>query len=144
LAATLVLLVTGASSLTIAMSGSMVYAQMGGALTSALLGVLVAAVVHRDHADMLAAAGPLCIVFGSLLIVAYFFAELTSPHAAVLALAFLLSGGLSRLRSQDQQVFRWLSAAIVVVLVSSVVLNAGVRFAKSLETPSDNPYAAYE
>jgi len=143
LVAALVLLVAGASSLTVAMSGSIMYAQLGGVLTSALVGILVGAIVHRDHAEMLAAAGPLCVVFGSLLIVAYFFAALTGPHAVMLALAFLLSGGLVRLCSEGRPVYRWLSAAIVVLLVSAVVLNAGVRFAKSLKPTSDNPYAAY-
>lgn len=144
LTASLVLLVAGASSLTVAMSGSVIYGQLGGALTSALAGVLVAALIHRDAAEMQAAAGPLCIVLGSLLIIGHFFAELSAPHAVTLALAFLLSGRLIRFRLQSRPVFSWLSAALVVLLVSAVVLNAGVRFAQSLKSTGDNPYAAYQ
>lgn len=91
----LVLVVTLATSVVLAMSGVLLYGLLTGAAAATLVGT-VAVPVFRDDTDQLssgfaAAGGVLAVLVGGLVALGYFFAELTGTNAVLLVAGLLLA-----------------------------------------------------
>jgi hypothetical protein len=88
-----VLLIVAAAggAVVIALSGALVYGELCGAVAAALAGTFaVALATGNDRVD--GAAGPLTFSFVALIVLGYFYAELTLVNAVLLALTTLLAG----------------------------------------------------
>ena len=89
----LVLVVAFGSVITMVGAKSLVLGQLFGVLTAAIAGCALGSALVGTHRGPDAAAGPLVILFGSLLMAGHFFAELTLTHAALLLGAMSFAGG---------------------------------------------------
>jgi len=91
--ATLLILVALGIAGVLGMSGSFSYAQLAGAAAAALIGTKLAALRGRYLEGLGGAAGVITLAIGSMLLLGYFFAELTPGNAVLLTLALLAAGG---------------------------------------------------
>ena len=139
----LTLAVVGTASLTLAMSGSVTYGQHAAALASGLFGLLVAAIAFRDAVDWTLVEGPITLAFGGLLVIGTFFAELTVLHAVLLAIAMLIARPLGVFERLGKSASRWVAAVCVGSLLTTVVVQAAVRFSHSISAPG-GAYAALD
>ncbi|TWU30238.1 hypothetical protein [Bythopirellula polymerisocia] len=125
-----------AAAITLALSGSITYGQLMGVLVATLTGCAIASIYWKLERGPDAAAGPILMAFGGVLILAHFFAELKMLYALPLVLAFTLAGGWFFPGK------RWsnpLRCAVCLILIAVVVILAGIDFAEA----QNNPYAGY-
>lgn len=121
----LALVVAFASVITMVGAKSLVLGQLFGVLTAALAGSALGSAWMGTRRGPDAAAGPLVILFGSLLIAGHFFAELTLPHAALLLTAMTLAGGWLPVPGSLSLPMR----SVVRVVACLVILAVPVGFA---------------
>jgi hypothetical protein len=127
------------------LTGSFVYAQLFGVLAAAVGGCTVAAWFARANAGPEAAAGPVILVAGCLLLLAACYSELQWPMALGVGVAIALSAGwipgLRRLRNRSQLAMR---TVVCLAPLAIVLWQAGVAFAESQrqqqEDAESNPY----
>lgn len=130
------------------LSGSFVYAQVIGALAASVGGCFVAAALCRVSAGPEAAAGPILLLAGALLMLAVYLSDLEPIHAAALWTAITFAsagwplGSLAGVR-------RRIAVRCVLCLLPLVVTagHAGYKFAESQrqqqEEAESNPYSAF-
>ena len=95
------ILVAFGAAITMAMSASLVYGQLFGVLTAALAGGGLAAALLKTGRGPETAAGPTMVLFGCLLIMGHFYAELKLHNGLLLLLAMTLAiGWLPRLEKR--------------------------------------------
>ncbi len=142
---TLAVVVALGGAVVAALSDSLVYGQLFGVFAAALAGCSVASLVLRTGRGPGAAAGPLFVGFGSLLLVGHFFASLTLLNAALLLVAMALAVGwlppLARLAPKGQNVCR---ALLCLGALATAVTLAGIDFAGSSAEAESNPYQGYQ
>ena len=136
----LAVLVAFAAAITVALSGSLVYGQLLGVLTAALAGTALASAITDTERAPEAAAGPLVLAYGSLLLLANFYAELKTPHAMLLLAAMLLAVGWlpssEKLTPKAHTIVRTL---LCLTALGIAVALAALDFAAT-QTPTD-PYS---
>ena len=132
----LTVLVLFAAAITLALSGSITYAQLLGALVATLTGCTIASSYWKLERGPDAAAGPILMAFGGVLVLAHFFAELKLLYAVLLVVAFAVAGSWFFPGKSWSTLLR---CAICLVLVGLAVTLAGMDFAEA----QNNPYAGY-
>lgn len=131
------------------LSGSFVYAQVIGVLAASVGGCFIAAAICRVNAGPEAAAGPILLLVGSLLMLAAHYSQLQPIHAAGLwfAITFASAGWpLSLLGSNRGRIA--LRCAMCLLPLVAVAGHAGYKFAESQrqlqeeqqEEAESNPY----
>lgn len=137
-------LVALGSAVTMAMSASLVYGQLFGVLTATLVGCGLAAALSKTGRGPDVTAGPIVVLFGCLLVMGHFYAELKLPHAALLLAAMTLATGwLPRL---EKVLPSWRLAGRAVLCLATlgvVLLLAGREFAAAISSDAADPYQAY-
>lgn len=88
----LLTIVTLATSVVLAMSGVLVYGLLAGALAAAMVGTAAVPLVRRDptedvSAGLASGGGVPAVLLGGLILLGYFFAELTATNAILLTVA---------------------------------------------------------
>ena len=139
LRSTLATLVAFASALAMAMSASLVYGQLFGVLTATLTGCGLASALLKMERGPDVAAGPIVVLFVSLLIVGHFYAELKLQNGVLLLIALVLAiGWLPRLNRKPawQPVGR---SVLCLATLGLVLTLAGRDFATSTSPESSNP-----
>jgi len=138
---TLAVVVALGAAVTAMAAASLVYGQMLGVLSAALAGCgLMAAIVTAGRGPE-AAAGPVIIAFGCLVVVAHFYAELQIHHAALLLLAMIVAIGWLPLPVHFSS--RWQSVCrslICLGLLAIPVIPAVLELAATLHETQSNPY----
>jgi len=124
-----------------ALSASLVYGQMFGVLTAALAGCSLAAMILSTGRGPEAAAGPVLVVFGSLLVAGHFYAELKIHHAGLLWVAVAVAIGWLPLSAKLPP--RWQAigrSVLCIATLGGAVALASLDFAATQEEAESNPY----
>lgn len=130
------------------MSGSFVYAQAIGVLAASVGGCFVAAWLWRVKAGPEAAAGPIIILAGSLLLLATHYSQLQPLHATGLWAAVTLSAAYlpNKIGLGDRGRIA-LRCGICLVPLALVFGHAAYKFAESQrqqqEEAASNPYSSF-
>lgn len=149
----LVFVVACGSVITMVGAKSLVLGQLFGVLTASIAGCALGSALMGTRRGPEAAAGPLVIVFGSLLVAGHFFAELTLMHAALLLAAMVVAGGwlpvpssLSVRRQTLARVVFCVGLLAVPVALAGLELKGQIPEAESEpETPAaPNPYENFQ
>ena len=136
----LVAIVCLAASLAMAMSGSLSYGQLFGVITAAATGgVLVAWLASLDRGPE-AAAGPLILAFGGVIVLGHFFAELKLVNAILLITALAAAGGWCFPRLKHSA---WLRGVLCLILVGIAVGGAAADFRATQQESAENPYSQF-
>ena len=122
----LVALVILAAAITLALSGTLTSGQLLGVLLATLVGSGLAAAAGKLQRGPDAAAGPLLMAFGGILVIAHFFAGLKLTSAVLLLVALAVAGGWF---FPNQKGSLPLRAAICLLVVGWVIAVAGMDFA---------------
>ncbi len=149
--AALVTAAAGGAAMTLALSGSLFYAQLLGALAAALGGAAVAMLATRTAGGPGLAPGPTLAAFGGLLMMAVLFTDdaMGIGPAAVLLAALALGAGPLPAKIPTR-VAESLRVVACLALIGGVVGIAASRFAASIEpqepapTEEANPYGQYQ
>ncbi len=124
-----------------AMSASLVYGQTFGVLAAALAGCGLISAFLSTRRGPEAAAGPVMIAFGSLLVMGYFYAELKFHNAALLWAALALAIGWlplpAKLSLSRQAIGRGL---LCLAALGLAVTLASLDFAATKAETESNPY----
>lgn len=128
LRSSLAVLAALATSTTIALSGSLTYGQLMGVLVATLAGCALLSWYLKLDRGPDAAAGPLVIAFGGVLILAYFFSSLNSLQAALLLVAFAVGAGWFFPQKKWSTPAR---CAVCLISAAVAVALAGMAFAKT-------------
>lgn len=129
----------------VAMSDSLIYGQLFGVLTAALAGCGLASAFCATERGPDAAVGPLVIVFGSLVLLAYFFAKLTFGNAALLMFAMTVAIGWLPLPKRLSP--RWNVASRTAICLGALIIAvaiAGFDFAATQAQTEGNPYENFQ
>lgn len=133
----LAILTALAASVAIGLSGSISQAQLMGVLVAVLTGCGIAAGFLLGRGPD-AAAGPLVVAFGSVLLLAHFFSSLKLMYAVLLLVGFVVGAGWFFPRK------KWSAAARCAVCVTMIGAATGMAVidyqATKAETTSD-PYS---
>jgi hypothetical protein len=134
----LLITVAAGAALVIALSGVFVYGELCGAVAAALAGTCLALWLVPGLSG---AAGVVTFSLGSLIVLGYFYAQLTPTNAALLFLALIFSGGrLPHLMpSQPPWQRAVLRAALCLVPLALAVAKSAAAAQASM---SANPYVA--
>ena len=142
---TLVALVVLAAAPTMVWSASLIYGKLFVVLASTLAGCGVASSVLRTGRGPEAAAGPLMVSFGCLVLLGYFFAELRLYNALLLLAAMTVATG--RLPRAPQRTKTWKSCCRAVLclplLVAAMLLAYNEASAKQAVL-EENPYRNFQ
>ncbi len=138
LRASLAAIVALAASATVALSGSLTYGQLLGILTATLTGCALAAWYFKLSRGPDAAAGPLVIALGGVLVLAHFFAELKLLYAAILLMGFAVGAGWFFPGKKWSTPLR---CAICLVAIGVAVGMAGMDFRAAQAEAASNPYS---
>jgi hypothetical protein len=130
------------------MSGSFVYAQAIGVLAASVGGCFVAALLWRVKAGPEAAAGPIILLAGSLLLLATHYSKLQPLHAAGLWAAITLSAAyLPCTKGLNDWSRIALRCGLCLIPLVVVVGHAAFKFAESQqqqqEEAESNPYSSF-
>jgi hypothetical protein len=126
-----------AAGLTLMLSGSQGYGELGAAMGASILGAWLA---RPSDTRGVGVAGPVvATVLGGLLLLGVCYAELRPLNAALLGAALALAGA----RSPSDTTWRGVAtrAAIVGALATAALGIAGADFAATLREQQANPYA---
>jgi hypothetical protein len=126
-----------AASATIAMSGSITYGQSMGVLVAGLTGCGLAAWWWKLGRGPDAAAGPIVIAFGGILVLAQFIAEMKLLYTVLLVVGFTVGTGWFFPGK------KWSSYIRVAVCLAAVGIAAGMAaadFAAAQAEAASNPY----
>jgi hypothetical protein len=142
----LLVVVASGIAMTITLSGSFSYGELAGVAAAAITGALLAQVAlnwraadtatFANYHGLSGAAGPVALILGGLLLLGHFYAELSSPNVALLAISLAAAAG--RLPTNwpaapgGRAVFR--IALCLVPLLIAIALAASAT--------ANDPYAA--
>jgi|GEM_PF-3477002 len=129
------------AAITAALSGSLIYGQFFGVLTATLVGASLTSVLLQVKRSPEAATGPVVIAYGSLLMLAYFYAELKTHNLALLLLAMTFAIGwlpLPKQLSPHWQIAGRCAACLAALAVA--VSLASLDFIATQATTESNPY----
>ncbi|TWU00091.1 hypothetical protein Pla108_10350 [Botrimarina colliarenosi] len=130
-------------AIVLATSGSLSYARLAGIVVAAIVGAQLGGVgVAADRRRGVETAGPvLASLAGGLLLLGYFFAEVTAVNTLLLAGALAATG----LPLPKRLATGWrpiaLRGAVCLALVAVAAGNAGYAFAEATAAETSNPYA---
>ncbi len=128
------------AAITVALSGSLLYGQLLGVLTAALAGTGLASAIVGTQRDPEAAAGPLVLAYGGLLLLANFYAELTTLHTALLLVAMLTAiGWLPRAKKLSPRAHAIIRTLLCLAALGTAVSLAAIDFAATQN--ATNPYS---
>jgi len=130
-------LVAVAAAATIAFTGSQSYGQLMGALAAALAGCAIGSFLWKVDRGPDAAAGPLVVIFGALLILAMFFSNLSLIQAGLLLVAMVAGAGWFFPHVKANLPLR---CAICAIAAGAVVLWTGIEFVNAIAESQSNPY----
>jgi hypothetical protein len=138
LRAVLLIIVGAGTAVVCARSGVFVYGELCGVVMATVSGALL---VSREN-GLEGTAGVITFSLGSLVLLSYFFAELTLGNAGLLLLAIVLAGGRLPLPPFFLTRPVWQQGAVraALALVPLVIALATVFMASHAETPAD-PYS---
>jgi hypothetical protein len=127
------------------MSGSFVYAQAIGVLAASVGGCFIAGLLWRVKAGPEAAAGPIILLAGTLLLLDTHYSELQTLHAAGLWAAITLSAAyLPSTKGLNDWTRIALRCGVCLVPLALVFGHAAYKFAESQrqqqEEAESNPY----
>ncbi len=137
----LAVLVALGGAITMALSDSLVYGQMFGVLTAALAGCGLASAFLSTGRSPAAAAGPVLVAFGCLLLVGHFYAGLKIYNAALLLVALIQAVGWLPWPAMLSQ--RWQAGYRSVLCLAALgiaVTLAGLDFSETQTEAGSNPY----
>jgi len=141
----LAVLVALGGAVTLAMSGSFTYGQLLGILTATLAGNAVVATMLRLERGPEAAAGPLIVVFGGIMVLAHFFSELKFLNSGLLllAMAAAICGWLPvpKLSLRMQVALRCL---LCLVPLAIAITLAAMDFSATQAESESNPYLNFQ
>ena len=141
----LAIVVTLGGAATLAMSGSLAYGQLLGVLAATLAGCGLAARLLPLETGPEAASGPLVAASGSVLLLAYFFAELKLPNAIFLLLAMSTAvGWLPGSGKLSGRVYALLRCVVCLSALTAAVSWAALDFAASQAQTPSNPYLNFQ
>jgi len=133
--------VTLGAAIVMALSASLVYAQMFGVLLAVLAGTGLVSKLLSTGRGPEAAAGPVLVAFGSLLVAGHFYAELKIYNAGLLLIALSLAIGsislLAKLSPRWQAIAR---CVLCIVTLGAALALAGLDFSATQEKTESNPY----
>jgi hypothetical protein len=133
-------------AIVLATSGSLSYARLAGAVAAALIGAALGGFgVPGERRLGIDAAGPLVATLGgAMLLLGYFFAEVTAANALLL-LAALAATALP-LPTATAQGWSGLAArgVLCVALTGVAAGSAGVAFSKAMAAQAADPYAGWK
>lgn len=141
--------VTVGSAVTLIAAGSLLFGQLMAVLTAATLGCGIGSAISSAQRGPDAAAGPLTIAFGTLVIAGHFYAELSLINAGLLLLAIVLAVGwlpTPAVASTNRQILvRGVIclAVLTIPVVPSLRELAGRAPATHTEAPP-NPYETFQ
>lgn len=124
-------------AITIAMSGSITYAQLMGVLTATLTGCALGAWLLKVGRGPDAAAGPLVISFGGILVLAHFIAEVKLLYVVLLLVGFAIGTGWFFPGKKWSTPVR---CAVCLLAICAAVVMAGLDFASAQAEAANNPY----
>jgi hypothetical protein len=133
----LAVLVTVAASTTVALSGSITLGQLMGVLVAVLAGCARAASWMMIGRGPVAAACPLVIAFGGVLVLAHFLVELKLLYAVLLLLGLAVGAGWFFPGKKWTNPVR---CVVCLVAISVAVGLAGMDFAAAQAEAASNPY----
>ena len=130
------------------LSGSFVYAQAIGLLAASVGGCFLAALLCRVKAGPEAAAGPIIVLAGSLLLLATHYSKLDLLHAAGLWAAITISSAyLPNRVGLNEHARVALRCGLCLIPLALVFGHAAYKFAESQrqqqEEAESNPYSSY-
>ncbi|MEM9352240.1 MAG: hypothetical protein AAGA92_04435 [Planctomycetota bacterium] len=141
----------GGAGATLALSGSLFYAQLLGALAATLGGTGVAMLATRTAGGPGSAAGPILAGFCGLLLMAVLFTDDAMGIASATVLLTALTLGTTALPAKiPTRAAESVRAVVCLALIGAVVGIAASRFAASIEPvqPTEeaapNPYSQYQ
>lgn len=133
-------------AIVLATSGSLSYARLAGAVAAALIGAALGGFGIAGELRLgIDAAGPLVATLGgAMLLLGYFFAEVTTANALLL-LAALAATGLP-LPTTTLQGWSGLAmrGALCLALTGVAAGSAGVAFSKAMTAQAADPYAGWK
>lgn len=124
-----------AASATVAMSGSLTYGQVAGVLVATVAGCALVTWLLKVGRGPDAAAGPIVIAFGGVVVLAHFFAELTLLHAVLLLAGLAIGGGWFFPGKKWSVPVRCL---VCLLAIGCAVGTAGMEF---IAAQASNPYS---
>jgi hypothetical protein len=127
-----------AASATVAYSGSLTLGQLMGVLVAALTGCAVAAWWMKVGRGPDAAAGPIAVACGGVLVLAHFFAELKLLYAALLLVGLAVGAGWFFPGK------KWSTPVRCVVCLAAIGVAVGMArmdFAAAQAEAASNPYS---
>jgi hypothetical protein len=130
-------LVAFAASATTAYSGSLTLGQLLGVLVATLMGCALAAWLMKVGRGPDAAAGPIVIALGGVLVLAHFFAELKLLHAVLLLAGLTVGAGLFFPGKKWSMPVR---CAVCLLAIGVAVGMARIEFAAAQAEAGNNPY----
>lgn len=134
----LAVLAAFAASTTVALSGSLTLGQLMGVLVATLAGCALVCWLLKVGRGPDAAAGPIVIAFGGVLVLAHFFAELKLLYAVLLLAGLAVGTGWffpGKKWSTPMQ------CVICVAAIGVAVGLAGMEFAAAQAEAASNPYS---
>ncbi len=137
----LAVVVTFGAAIVAALSASLVYGQMFGILTAVLAGCSLASAFFSTGRGPEAAAGPVVVAFGSLLIVGHFYAELKIYNGALLLIALGLALGWLPMSAKVSP--RWQAVCrglLCLAALAAALTIASLDFAATQAETESNPY----
>jgi hypothetical protein len=131
-------LVAFAASTTVALSGSLTYGQLLGVLVATLTGCALAAWLMKAGRGPDAAAGPIVIALGGVLVLAHFFAELKLLYAVLLLVGLTVSAGWFFPGK------KWSMPVRCVVCLVAIGIAVGMAGMEFLPSDATSPYSNFQ
>jgi len=126
-----------ATAATIALTGSLTYGQLTGVVAAALTACATVSALGQFNRGPDAACGPVAISFGTLLVLALFFSNLSLLYALLLVAAMVVGAGRFSPRMKYHALLR---SGLCLALLGLAVGLAGWEFAASQAESTSNPY----
>jgi hypothetical protein len=133
-------------AIVLATSGSLSYARLAGAVAAALIGAALGGFgIAGERRFGIDAAGPLVATLGgAMLLLGYFFAEVTTANALLL-LAALAATGLPLPTATSQGWSGLATRGVLCLALTGVAAgSAGVAFSKAMAAQAADPYAGWK
>lgn len=141
----LAVLVALAGAVTMALSASITYGQLFGIVTAAVAGGGLASALLKTERSPDAGAGPLAVLVCSVVLLGYFYAELTGLNAVLLLVALVVATGWMPLPAAWPAVRQSLLRGAVCMALLIVCVSLAVRdFQAKQPAESTNPYSVYQ
>jgi hypothetical protein len=116
------------TSVVLALSGSFAYGELCGVVAAALTGAVLAAALTPGPSDGLGgAAGAVTMSLGGLILLGYFYAELSAANAVLLVIALGIAGGRAPVFSAS--LGGWRGAARAALCIVAIVLAVAGAYA---------------